>query len=240
VLSRELRMSRLAAICTATTHAGSSWFFLHEGYGQIVFLALAYLPWMLVAGWAAATETGKVRYTILCGALIALSFFEGGPYPPLFEVLSLAIVLPMLAVMRMRLRPLIALVLIALFAGGFAAIKYAPSREFVAAHPRLTDEGGGYSLQDLSGALFSRDQDPNRYGPGPYFFIESGAYVGLFSVIALMGLLSPRRAIPWMVAATIFFLLARGRTGPNCAWVWLHNQDQRSTTLSCYDNELAK
>jgi len=169
VLSRELRMSRLAAICTATTHAGSSWFFLHEGYGQIVFLALAYLPWMLVAGWAAATETGKVRYTILCGALIALSFFEGGPYPPLFEVLSLAIVLPMLAVMRMRLRPLIALVLIALFAGGFAAIKYAPSREFVAAHPRLTDEGGGYSLQDLSGALFSRDQDP-PLRPGPVFF----------------------------------------------------------------------
>jgi hypothetical protein len=230
VLGRELRMSRLAAICTATTYAGSSWFFLHEGFGQIVFLALAYLPWLLAAGWAAATETGKLRYTIAGGALIALSFFEGGPYPPLFEVLSLAIVLPVLAVMRISVRPLIVLLLIGLFTGGFAAIKYVPAREFVAAHPRPTVEGGDYSLQDLSAALFSRDQDPNHYGPGPYYFFESGAYVGLFSVIALVGLLSPRRAILWVIAATIFFLLARGRTGPSCAWVWLHHLPVYSST----------
>ena len=223
VLGRELRMSRLAAICTATTYAGSSWFFLHVGAGHVNFRAFAYLPWILAAGWPAATETGKLRYTIACGALIAVSFFEGGPYPPLFGVLSLVIILPVLAVMRMSVRPLIALLLIGLFMGGFAAIKYVPAREFVVAHPRLIDEGGGYSLQDLSGALFSRDQDPNHYGPGPYYFFESGAYVGLFSVIALMGLLWPRRAIPWVIAATIFFLLARGRTGPICAWVWLHH-----------------
>ena len=228
VLGRELRMSRLAAICPATAYAGSSWFFLHAGCGMVSFLAFAYLPWVLAAGWAAA-KTGKLRYAIACGALMALSFLEG-TYPPLFEVLWLAILLPVLAVMRMSVRPLIVLLLVGLFAGGFAAIKYFPAREVITAHPRYGDQGGGYSLQDLSGGLFSRDQNPNRYGPGPFYFVETGAYVGLFAIIALMGLLSPRRAIPWVIAATIFLVLARGQTNPNSAWDLLHRLPAFSST----------
>ena len=221
LLGRVLEMRRISAICTATAFVGSSWFFLRTAEGHFVFMVLVYLPWTIAFAFK-ASERRQLRYAAVAGGLIAMSFFEGGPYPALYEGLTLALVMVGRAVARLSVRPMIALALAAVFAAGFGAVKYLPAIEVLAAHPRPTDESWSNTYDALDNALLSRNQDHARPSLNGWGFWESGAYVGLFAVIAIAGLLSPRKAIPWIFAAIILFQIARGWTGPNSLWVWLH------------------
>jgi hypothetical protein len=229
VLGRVLGLRRIAAICIATAFAGSSWFFLRASEGHIVLIVLVYLPWILATGWL-ASERGNLRYTVLCGALLALSFFEGSPYPPLYEGLTLTLVLVVRAAMGLSLRPFIALALAAVFVAGFSAVKSFPAIQAMAAHPRPTDEGFSSGVDALRQALLSRNQDRNRPGLNGWGFWEMGAYVGMFGVIALVALISPRKSLPWIIAAVVLFELARGWAGPNSPWVYLHKLPLFSST----------
>ena len=221
VLGRVLGMRRISAICTATAFAGSSWFFLRASEGQVVIMVFVYLPWIIATAWKASAR-GKLRYAALCGALIAFTIFEGNPYLPLFEGLTLALVLVGRAAARLSARPLIALVVAAFFAAGFGAVKGLPVIQVMVSHPRPTDANFTNTLDALSQSLLSRNQDRNRPSVNGWGFWESGAYVGLFGIIAVMALLCPRRVIPWIFAGIVLFLLARGATSPSCLWVWLH------------------
>jgi hypothetical protein len=229
VLGRVVGLRRISAICTATTFAGSSWFFLHAAEGHILLLTFVYLPWIIAAGWS-ASERGQLRYGALCGALIAVSYFEGNPLPPLYGSLTLALVLFGRAAMRMSARPLIALVVASVFAAGLGAVKVLPAMKTIASHPRSTDAGYSNSVDTLREALLSRNQDHDRPAPDRWGFWEFGAYVGLFAVIAMAALISPRNAIPWILTAIILFHLARGWTGENSLYVWLHTMPLFSST----------
>ena len=92
----------------------------------------------------------------------------------------------------------------------------------IASHPRPTDEGYGNSVYALGESLLSRNQDHNRPVLNGWGFWESGAYLGLFAGFAFAAVRFPRRSMPWIFAAIVLFQLARGWTGPNSAWVWLH------------------
>lgn len=76
----------------------------------------------------------------------------------------------------------------------------------------------------------SHNQDRNRPGLNGWGFWELGAYVGLFGLIAMVGLRYPRSAIPWVVAAVFLFYVARGWSGEECVWVWLHRLPLFSST----------
>ncbi len=230
VLGRVLGMRKISAICTATAFSGSSWFFLHVSEGHFVFVTMVYLPW-IIAGVLTASERGKLRYAVISGALIALSFFEGGPYPVLYEGLTLALVTIGRAAVGLNLRPLIALGLAAVFAAGLGAVKIAPTVQVMTSNPRPTDPGFSSSVYALSEALLSRNQARDRPSLNNWGFWELGAYVGLFGVIALLGVISPRKSAPWILAAIILFQLSRGWTGPDyCLWVWLHRLPLFSST----------
>jgi len=229
VLGRVLGLRRISTICIGTAFAGSSWFFLRVAAGHMVIMVFVYLPWIVAAGWK-ASERGQLRYAALCGAVIALSFFEGSPYPPLFEALTLALVLVGRAAVQLSARPLFALVLAAVFTAGFGAVKGSPAMTTMASHPRDTDVGYSNSFYSLGESLLSRYQDHNRPSLNGWGFWESGAYVGLFAVIAVAGLLSPRKALPWILTAIVLFHLARGWTGPNSLYVWLHSLPFFSST----------
>ncbi len=229
VLGRVLGQRRISAICTATAFAGSSWLFLRASEGQIVLIVLVYLPWILAAGWT-ASERGQLRYAALCGALLTLSFFEGSPYAPLYEGLTLALVLVGRAAVRLSLRPLVALALAAFFVAGFGAVKSLPAIQVMTAHPRPTAEGYASRVDALREALLSRNQDRNRPRMNGWGFWEMGAYVSIFGVIALLAVLSPRNSLPWIFAGIVLFELARGWTGPNSMWVYLHKLPLFSST----------
>jgi hypothetical protein len=230
VLGRVLKMRRISAICTATAFAGSSWFSLHISEGHILLVVLAYLPAVIAAGWAAA-ERGQLRYAVLCGALIAVSIFEGNPIPPLYEGLTLTLVLVARAVVQLSARPLIALALAAIFAAGLGAAKYAPMLEVMASQPRPGDANFTNSLGALNQMLLSRNQDRNRQSLNGWGFWESGAYVGyLFGTLAVIALVFPRRAIPWIFAGLFLFELARGAFQPDSLWIQLQRLPVFSST----------
>jgi hypothetical protein len=229
VLGRVLGLRRISAICIGTAFAGSSWFFLRVAAGHMVIMVFVYLPWIIAAGWK-ASERGQLRYAALCGAVLALSFFEGSPYPPLFEALTLALVLVGRAAVQLSARPLFALALAAVFTAGFGAVKGSPAMTTMASHPRDTDVGYSNSFYSLEQSLLSRYQDHNRPSLNGWGFWEAGAYVGLFALIAVAGLLSPRKSIPWILTAIVLFQLARGWTGPNSLYVWLHSLPFFSST----------
>jgi hypothetical protein len=228
-LGRVLGMRRISAICTATAFAGSSWFSLRASEGHIVIMVFVYLPAILAAGLA-ASERGKLRYAAVCGALMALSFFEGSPYVPLYEALTLVLVLVGRAAVQLNARPLLALVVAGFFAAGFGAAKYAPAAFVMASQPRPTDPNFTNSVSALSQMLLSRNQDRNRPSINGWGFWESGAYVGLFAIIALMAMRFPTRAGPWIFAGIVLFELARGAISPNSFYVWLHNMPLFSST----------
>jgi hypothetical protein len=228
-LGRVLGMRRISAICTATAFAGSSWFSLRASEGHVVIMVFIYLPGILAAGLA-ASEPGKLRYATICGALMALSFFEGSPYVPLYEGLTLALVLVGRAAMQLDARPLLALIMAAFFAAGFGAAKYAPAAFVMASQPRPTDPNFTNSLGALGQMLLSRNQDRNRPSINGWGFWEAGAYVGLFAIIAVLALRYPRRAIPWIFAGIVLFELSRGATSPNSFYVWLHSMPLFSST----------
>ncbi len=229
VLGRVLGLRRISAICIGTAFAGSSWFFLHVAAGHIVLLTFVYLPWIIAAGWA-ASERGQLRYAALCGAVIALSIFEGNPFPPLYEGLTLALVLLGRAAVQLNARPVFALVLAGVFAVGLGAVKGLPAVETMASHPRPADVGYSNSFYALGEGLLSRYQDHDRPSLNGWGFWELGAYVGLFAVIALAGLVYPSKALPWILTAIVIFHLARGWTGPNSLYVWMHSLPLFSST----------
>jgi len=222
LLARVVGAHKLSAAGASIAFAGSSWFTLHTCEGHVGFLPFAYLPLVVALAWLAA-EGGKVTYALFSGALLALCFYEGNPYPVTLIALTVSLLMLPLAVMRWSLRPILALALVGIFALGISAFKLLPAYSFMLAHPRLTDAGPANQLYALTVAFFSRNQDRMRASPIPLWeFHEIGAYIGLFAIPALVGLLSPRRAVPWLFAGAVLLLLARGNTGPHALWTEFH------------------
>jgi hypothetical protein len=67
----------------------------------------------------------------------------------------------------------------------------------------------------MSVYLFSRNQDLYRVGVSVFLLSEYGAYLSpAFAVLALIGIFgAPRRSLPWLAGAVLFFLLAQGDGG---------------------------
>ncbi len=221
VLGRILALRPLAAAGAACAFAASSWLNLHAAEGHMVFLPIAYTPWIIALA-IMGSAPGKTAAAIAAGALLALTFFEGGGYPPVFIGLMLSVVMLAMCLTRLSLRPAWALIIVGVFAAGFAAIKVLPAYALISAAPRPTESAYSNTWTVIGTALFSRNQDHMRFSPNYWGFHESGAYLGLFTIPALIGLCRPRRALPWLAAIIVIVELARGDIGPNSLWVYLH------------------
>jgi hypothetical protein len=215
VLGRTVGLRPLAALAPAVLFASSSWLYERAVEGQISILAFAYLPWVLAAAWR-ATERKDFRDAILGGLVLGLAFLEGGPYPLAFIVTVSGILILARMVSDRSLRPAIMLALIVAVAIGFSAFKFFPAFAFARHNPRPTPDIQFNPLAILWRVLFSSIQKPLQGLDNGYGFWESGAYLGLSAIPALLALATPRRCAVWIFSAAIVFLLARGNSG----WLW--------------------
>jgi hypothetical protein len=220
VLGRVLEMRPLGALCIACAFCSSSWFCLHVAEGHMVFVPLMYTPWIVMFAWL-AVDRRRLSWAILGGALVAITVGEGGVYAATYQMIVVALVMGARALLSLSLWPLWATLVTGVFSLGFAAIKLAPAIAFYQRFPRPIDSPFWTDFSILMIALFSHNQDHARPGLG-WGFHEYGAYIGLFTVPAIIGLVRPRRAIPWALAALILFLLARGDISPHAPWTMLH------------------
>lgn len=166
-----------------------------------------------------------MTWCALAGAIWALTYLEGGVYTASHIALVLAFLAIPLAAVRRSPWPLLSVVIAALFAVGFAAVKIVPSLELVLAHSRHMDAGDHLTILQLLAALFSRAQIIVRARLGSYNFFECGAYLSpAFALLAIAGFIgSWRRAWTWALAASGFALLALGNFGPFAPWTVLHH-----------------
>src|SRR5208282_4799189 len=127
-----------------------------------------------------------------------------------------------LAVEKRSLRPIWGMIIFGLFAVGFAAVKLLPGWIFMRQFPRAVDYIEYSPVKSLLGALFSRNQYYYRH-EFPYFW-EYGAYLSMLAVAlaAIGALFSPRRALPWLITAAFFFVLAIGDPSPWYPWSLHH------------------
>jgi hypothetical protein len=227
-LARVLGLGTVAAMACGAVFAGSSWFFLHSTAGHAVFLPAVYLPWIVACYWQ-GLKTGRFIFESAGAALLALTFFEGGVYSLTYAGILLSTLATVTALQRRDIKPLALLLILGVFAAGYATIKLLPSYYLSQRFPRdvsyLTEH---HSLGEIFGALFSRVQDPSRrpFVPGvEYAFWEIGAYIGPFVIpLLLLGLTRPLRALlPWLVAGVLLIALAMGNFAPYAPWSLLQH-----------------
>ncbi len=231
VLARILGSGILGAIACSVAFAGSSWLFLHAAVGHEVFFPAAYLPWACVFFWRSFLKRSLADSSI-AGLLIALMFWEGGVYVVIQIAVFLTVIACVLSVSERSGWPLLSLLMVALFALGFAAVKLAPSAQMMMARPRpgYTNWVGPYATL-LS--IISRRQD--FFGPMKELgFWEHGAYVSpVFVILGLVGMLrSWRKGFAWIFGAGVFFVLALGGVSRYSPYVLLHGLPFVSSTYA--------
>jgi hypothetical protein len=223
VMARVLGMGPLGKLTCASIFPASSWFYLHIGVGHLNFLPSTYIPWIAVVMIVGAGRRSLMSW-VCGGLLLALMLGEGGVYQPTQMMILTLLMGLWLALAYKSFRPLLGIPLMFAFALGFAAVKLLPSLILIHRHPRPTEDLESSSVWVLLTGLFTRSQWYDRLRVEDWGFWELGAYLGpAASVLAVVGLIaSLRRAIPWMLFAALFFILALGAPRPWFPWALLH------------------
>ncbi len=232
LLAKSQGMGVLGRLTCASIFPSSSWFYLHLGGGCTTFMPAAYLPWIALLVWL-GIERRSLWPWIAAGLVLALIFGEGGVYPWTQAVLLAAIIALYLTLIKRSWWPIEGMIVFWVFAMGFAAVKLLPSLHMMQSHQRAVSFPEYYPVRVVLEMLFSRNQYYKRsfdYG----WFLDVGAYVSLITVaLAVLGLLfSTRRAAPWLLVATLFFVLALGDRTPWYPWAlhhWLPMFSQQRT-----------
>ena len=213
-LGRALGLNRTAATVSAMVFPASSWFYLHLSVGHFNFLPGAYLPWVAALLFV-AIESKRFLPAVIGGLLCALTLTEGN-YTFLYTAIIVAIVAIVLSLISWSLRPFFSGVAIGLFGLGFAALRLFPMAQQLATYPKNPFGIEAISMQLIRRFLLSSNQDLFRPRIGFEFaWCEYGAYVSLaFVFLAAVGLVArPIKSLPWLLAAIVFVLFARGWTG---------------------------
>ena len=219
VLARVMGLGSLAGVVLASVFLSTSWLYLQLAMGNLTLsLPIAYWPWML-ALFFVGIDRRKIAPLGVGGVMLGLSGTEGN-YTFVYAVILVAVLSIIVTLTQRTIWPIIAAIIVVVFGAAIGAIKLLPVAETLALYPR-----GGWAgpeadtLSMIPTFLFSRNQDLFREIPGLALFACYGAYISpVFVLMAVVGLLTGRaKALPWLVTAIVFMLLARGKSGPYCA-----------------------
>ena len=208
LFARLLNLGPLSALVAATVFPAAGWFPLHMGEGHLVFLAIAYLPWLL-----AAITVAEQRFQIavvVIAFLFAFSLGEGSVLMVVTEMPVIGIYALFETLRRRSLRPLLAIAAGGALGLGIAAVALLPAIELVRERGRVPWGPAWVMWHDLPRIWFARDQVQialeNR------FFIEFGSYLSpAFVVLAAASLiLFRRRVITWIAIGWFLILAIRG------------------------------
>lgn len=213
VLARVIGLERIPAIVGAVVFPSSSWLYLHLSVGHLNFLSVFYIPW-IAALLLISIKRRKLLPAAVGGLICALTLTEGN-YAFVYAAIIIGSVASMLALLSLKVWPLIYGLVIGLFGLGFGALKLIPMSQQLTLYPKHPFGLETLNTRLISIFLLSRQQDLYSPTGAEFMFVEYGAYVFIFfGALSIVGLVSrPVRALPWLVPALIFFLFARGYTG---------------------------
>jgi hypothetical protein len=219
VLARVMGLGAIAGLVLASVFPSTSWLYLQLAMGNLTLsMPTAYWPWMLALFFVGIARR-KIAPLGVGGIMLALTAIEGN-YTFIYAVILIGLISLTMVLTQRSVWPVFAAAVLVVFGTGIAAFRLLPSAEFLALYPR----GGWAGPQDdtllyIPTFLFSRNQDLYRNIPHLFVYACYGAYISpAFALLAVVGLLTGRlKILPWLVAAIVLLLLARGDTGPYCA-----------------------
>ncbi len=164
-LGRSLGMDFPGRVICASVFPASSWFYLHLAVGHLEYLPAMYMPWIAALAWLGATRRSLMPW-VAAGLLLAITFGEGGVYQALRVLLLLTVLTGYWAATRRSLRPIEGMIILGIFAAGFAAIKLLPTWQVMQLHPRPIQDVEYNPVRALLTGIFTRDQFWDRYAAG--------------------------------------------------------------------------
>jgi len=214
LLGRELSISRTGSFFAAAVWGLNGWHAHHFAVGHCDHLTFLFQPLAVLFFLRAGRRTA---WSAASGAVIALMYLSGGPYPFVFTSILLVVLSLFLCGAQNSARPLKAAALSLLFAAGFSMVKLLSTLEFM-----LYAVGGG---PDVSGtplrvvwrALFNPSIPMRRaVGMLPWGGWEYAAYIGyLPAVLFVVGAVAKRgRAWPWVGMGAVFLVASLGSVSP--------------------------
>ncbi|WP_394833821.1 hypothetical protein LVJ94_45675 [Pendulispora rubella] len=197
--------------------------------GHTWHLQYAVLPLALYF-FDTALEEGKLRRAIYAGLCLSCTIYWGGVYPAPHIALILSLYAMGMALARLQLRPLLALVIVGTTAFGFSAPKLLPVADFMSRYPRTTTTGVWEStnIKQTWEYLTNHNQSWTSFpfNTPTWAWHEYGFYIGYagVAVIALGALLGlERRAIVLKIIGVFLFGCAFGGFHDWAPWTLLHH-----------------
>lgn len=213
-LLRHLGASATGSIFAAVVWGLNGWHAYHFAVGHMDHLTFLFQP-LAVLFLLKACQ--RIKWSAACGAVVALMFLSGGPYPFVFTVLLLGVLALVFAGAGNSVKPIKAAALSLLFALGIAMVKLLGTLEFTLYAETSPVDVSGTPLGVVWKALF----DPSvplvdKYLGLPWGGWEYAAFVGFIPAALLaVGVFKQfRKAWPWLIVAIVFFVAALGNRSP--------------------------
>lgn len=199
------------------------------GVGMLSFIAIAYIPFVLLFFLRALEKEGKIWLNIFLSSIfLALSFYTGYQIPIIFLPIFFAYSV-FETLFRKRFYPFMIFILIAGLSLLFILPKLVLGVELISAYPRLITDNSGYSLKNIFYLIFYLNQGYINNLPLKnisYGMDENSLYVGvipfLLFVIGFFKSVKKQRSI--ILLFVMSFLLMVGNVYGNISiWNFLKN-----------------
>lgn len=223
------RFTRSMAVraLVAVAYAINGRWTLQASVGHTWHLQYGWLP-LAVYFFDVSLDTGKRRFAVYSGAVLAVIVYLGGIYPLPHTALALVLYATVMAVARRSVGPFFSLASASLSGVGFAAPKLLPMIDLMMRYPRKIDSTEAVDLGQLLTMFTDRDQ--SYLHPPPIIvprwgWHEYGIYVGGWVVAAmLLGLVAAPagKGLAVKVSGLAFLLLGMGAFHKNAPWTLLH------------------
>lgn len=214
LLARLLGVLVPGRIFAASVWALNGWHASHFAVGHMDHLTFLFVP---LAVFFLLKSVDGLKWAAASGAVIALMYLSGGPYPFIFTSLLVVVVALLLCGSKNSIRPLWAALATLAFAGGLSAVKFLPTWEFTRMAGAVPADISGTPLAILWRGLF----DPSlplseKYAGLRWGAWEYAAFIGWIPAIAFLAgaVGAARRAWPWVAAGVVFLIASLGSASP--------------------------
>lgn len=217
-LMRELGVRGIAALIPGILFMLNSKYALHLAEGHTFWLAIVYLP-LVVMFYLKGLRDKK--YIFAAALFLALMVFEGGTYIVVKTALFLAIYALLCSLQQRRLVPLISFFMLLFLTVLFSAPKLLPNLQLMFQYPRFIDCNDFIPFRYLDEIFLQRDHVLNgRLFLNKYYWHEYGAYLGIVPLVlfVLSMIFLSRKRWPWLVMGGFFIFLAVGNFAYYSPW----------------------
>ncbi|MCD6405829.1 MAG: hypothetical protein J7M19_08375 [Planctomycetes bacterium] len=214
LLARRIGVSVPGRIFAAAVWALNGWHAYHFAVGHMDHLTFLFVP---LAVFFLLKATDSLKWAAASGAVIALMYLSGGPYPFIFTSLLVVVIALLLCGAKNSARPLWAVLATLAFAGGLSAVKFLPTWEFARMAGTVPADISGTPPAVLWRGLFDSSLPmPAKYAGLRWGAWEYAAFIGWIPAVAFLAgaVAAAPRAWPWVAVGVVFLVASLGSASP--------------------------